>query len=114
MAAAPNRALALAAASESGGRRGPQPVAVAAEVHRLMPARAALGRRVLDSLGRALALVLPPLVTVLVIGLGWQLACSGPKAGLPPPTRIWAEAQDLITVPSSSTGRRISASACAC
>jgi nitrate/nitrite transport system permease protein len=43
--------------------------------------------------------VVPPLVTLLVLLVVWQIAASGPKSALPPPTRIWTEAHDLIVDP---------------
>ena len=43
--------------------------------------------------------LLPPLVTVALILLFWQLAASGPQSSLPPPTKIWGEAKDLIVEP---------------
>ena len=47
----------------------------------------------------ALANLLPPLITVALILLLWQLAASGPLSSLPPPTKIWEEAKDLIVEP---------------
>jgi nitrate/nitrite transport system permease protein len=46
-----------------------------------------------------LASVVPPLVVLLALLVVWELACSGPKAALPPPSKIWADARDLITQP---------------
>jgi len=43
--------------------------------------------------------LLPPLVTVALILLFWQLAASGPQSSLPPPSKIWEEAKDLIVEP---------------
>jgi nitrate/nitrite transport system permease protein len=49
---------------------------------------------------RALAVnLVPPLVTVALILLFWQIAASGPQSSLPPPSKIWDEAKDLITEP---------------
>jgi nitrate/nitrite transport system permease protein len=47
----------------------------------------------------ALLNILPPLITVALILLVWQIAFSGPKATLPPPTTVWKEASDLILQP---------------
>jgi nitrate/nitrite transport system permease protein len=48
---------------------------------------------------RAATVVVPPLI-VLVILLGcWELAFQSPKSSLPPPSRIWTEAKDLIVDP---------------
>ncbi len=46
-----------------------------------------------------LVTVIPPLVTLALILLVWQIATSGPQSALPSPTRIWAEARDLIVEP---------------
>jgi nitrate/nitrite transport system permease protein len=43
--------------------------------------------------------VVPPLITVALILLFWQIAASGPQSSLPPPSKIWTEAKDLITEP---------------
>jgi nitrate/nitrite transport system permease protein len=46
-----------------------------------------------------LAHIVPPLVVLAALLLIWELACSGPKSALPSPTKIWAEANDLIMHP---------------
>ncbi len=43
--------------------------------------------------------VVPPLIVVAVILMIWQIAFDRPGATLPSPTRIWAEASDLILDP---------------
>ncbi len=43
--------------------------------------------------------VVPPLVVVTILMLGWQLATDHPGASLPSPTKIWSEANDLIVSP---------------
>ncbi len=63
------------------------------------PARKSLSSRLLPWLRAILVNVLPPLVTVALIALFWQIAASGPQSSLPPPTRIWEEAKDLIVEP---------------
>lgn len=47
----------------------------------------------------ALVNLLPPLITVALILLFWQLAASGPQSSLPPPSKIWDEAKELIVQP---------------
>ncbi len=47
----------------------------------------------------ALVNLLPPLITIALILLFWQIAASGPQSSLPPPSKIWEEAKDLITEP---------------
>ncbi len=63
------------------------------------PARRPLSQRLLPALRAVLVNVLPPLVTVALIALFWQIAASGPQSSLPPPTKIWEEAKDLIVEP---------------
>lgn len=58
-----------------------------------------LSQRLLPWLRAVLVNVLPPLVTVALIALFWQIAASGPQSSLPPPTKIWEEAKDLIVEP---------------
>ena len=43
--------------------------------------------------------VIPPLLVVVAMLVVWQIACSGPKASLPSPLKIWSEASDLIKSP---------------
>ncbi len=63
------------------------------------PARKPLSSRLVPWLRAILVNVLPPLVTVALIALFWQIAASGPQSSLPPPTKIWEEAKDLIVEP---------------
>jgi nitrate/nitrite transport system permease protein len=87
---------------------GELPASVAALVYaEALPAKATL-RRVkpafrLPALGplltNAAAKILPPLVMLAALLVVWELACSGPKATLPAPSKIWVEANDLIVSP---------------
>jgi len=45
------------------------------------------------------AVVIPPLIVILLLGIFWEIACSSPKASLPPPSKIWTESKDLILNP---------------
>jgi nitrate/nitrite transport system permease protein len=54
-----------------------------------------LAKHVVTGIGNAL----PALIVTLVLLMIWELAASGPKSGLPAPSRIWAESKDLITQP---------------
>jgi nitrate/nitrite transport system permease protein len=58
-----------------------------------------LAARIMSWLTPILQNLLPPLVTIALILLFWQIAASGPQSSLPPPTKIWEEAKDLITEP---------------
>jgi nitrate/nitrite transport system permease protein len=63
------------------------------------PAKPRGGER-LKRIGKALVEnVLPPLVVVALILVIWQIAFDRPGATLPSPTKIWAEASDLILDP---------------
>jgi len=49
---------------------------------------------------RALAArVIPPIVMLVLIFTIWQILCMKPGATLPSPSRIWADAKDLIVNP---------------
>jgi nitrate/nitrite transport system permease protein len=75
-------------------------IAPGADVLRLKPRKPGfLKARLLPVLSSIAARVLPPLVTLLLLLVGWQLLCSKPGATLPAPTKIWSEARDLITDP---------------
>jgi nitrate/nitrite transport system permease protein len=50
------------------------------------------------------AAVIPPLVTLALMLLIWQLLCIGPTSTLPSPLRIWSEANELITHPFYEAG----------
>jgi len=58
-----------------------------------------LKSRVLPALRRVAANVLPPLITLALILVVWQVLCMQPGATLPSPTKIWLEARDLIVDP---------------
>jgi nitrate/nitrite transport system permease protein len=70
-----------------------------AEVVRLKTPRPGLSARILPALSTAAARVVPPLITLALLLIVWQLLCDRPGATLPAPTRIWAEARDLIMEP---------------
>ncbi len=52
-----------------------------------------------EKAGEWAAITVPPLLVVLALGLIWEMAFSSPTASLPPPSKIWAEAKDLILDP---------------
>jgi nitrate/nitrite transport system permease protein len=70
-----------------------------AAVVQLTTARSGLATRIVPLLATAAARVVPPLVTLALILLVWQILCDRPRATLPAPTKIWAEARDLIVEP---------------
>jgi nitrate/nitrite transport system permease protein len=89
--------LKLAEVKTSSGQPASAPPA---EVVRIGPTRKSA---LMAKLRRAGSSVLfngvPPLITVALILLVWQIAFSGPGATLPPPTTVWKEANDLILQP---------------
>ena len=48
--------------------------------------------------------VVPPLITLGLLLLVWQLLCAQPTSALPSPARIWSEARDLIVHPFYEVG----------
>jgi nitrate/nitrite transport system permease protein len=84
---------------------GPVPKSVAAErgaapaAAKVIPLRNRPPNPVLAKVSHVLAVTVPPLITIALLLVIWQIACSGPKATLPPPTKIWADAKDLILQP---------------
>ncbi len=55
--------------------------------------------RLMPMLGKVAANVIPPLVMLTLLLIVWELLCNRPGATLPPPTKIWSEARDLILDP---------------
>ncbi len=68
----------------------------ATSVAATQPARSFDFTKMLTSVATA---VVPPLVVMILLGLFWEIACSSSKATLPPPSKIWTEAKDLIVHP---------------
>ena len=76
--------------------------ATAEPVSIFRPSRlAALARRS----GRyAVQQLVPPLVILLVLGVIWEMLCSGADAALPPPSQVVAETWELIIDPFYDNG----------
>jgi nitrate/nitrite transport system permease protein len=75
-------------------------VAATAEVIQLTPKAATSALDWLKPKAVAVATaVVPPLVMLALMLLLWEILCSGPNATLPPPSRVWKEASDLILDP---------------
>jgi nitrate/nitrite transport system permease protein len=55
--------------------------------------------RLIPMLGEVAARVIPPLVMLTLLLVVWELLCNRPGATLPPPSKIWTEAYDLIIDP---------------
>jgi nitrate/nitrite transport system permease protein len=82
------------------------PVASAGAVVMRMPSRKPgyLQARIKPFFSAIAAAVLPPLVTLSLLLIVWELLCNRPGATLPPPTQIWKQAYDLIVDPFFVTG----------
>jgi nitrate/nitrite transport system permease protein len=68
------------------------------------PRAPTLTERLRPRLRHAIAVTVPPLVLLALIGLLWEWAASGPAASLPPPSRVWADARELILNPFYDRG----------
>ncbi|WP_207791958.1 nitrate ABC transporter permease [Siccirubricoccus phaeus] len=78
----------------------PKPAAATAALSRPLPAALPRAAR----LKPVLLQVLPPLlVLAALVGL-WEFAASGPGATLPPPSKVWEDARDLIVDPFFDRG----------
>jgi nitrate/nitrite transport system permease protein len=86
---------------------GPLPATVAAsaqsdhvrKVLALPVPKPKLVQRLAKSLVQGVANAVPALIVTILLLLIWEIAASGPKSGLPSPSRIWTDSKDLITQP---------------
>jgi nitrate/nitrite transport system permease protein len=77
----------------------------AAKILPLAPPRAGFVQtRLVPAAKEWTARTVPPVITLIVILVVWQILCMKPNATLPSPTRIWADAKDLIIDPFFVTG----------
>lgn len=70
-----------------------------AQVIAFAPPRVHFAERVWAAAQSWLAVIVPPILVLCALLLVWELASSGPKASLPPPSKIWEDAKDLIVDP---------------
>jgi nitrate/nitrite transport system permease protein len=75
-----------------------------AEVISLAPPRAPILAKLLLALSRLAAAIVPPLITLAVILIVWQMLTSKAGATLPSPSQIWADARDLVVSPFFNYG----------
>jgi len=70
-----------------------------------LPRRASISvRSLVDALGAAAGVLLPPIVTIAVILFIWQSLCADPYSLFPSPITIWEQSQELITQPFYDRG----------
>jgi nitrate/nitrite transport system permease protein len=81
-----------------------KPAAMPAAVSTTLPAPAFAAMPKASRIRPIIAQVVPPLLVLLALMALWQFAASGPNATLPPPTKVWADARDLITDPFYDRG----------
>ncbi|MBR0656283.1 nitrate ABC transporter permease [Plastoroseomonas arctica] len=51
-----------------------------------------------------IAQVMPPVIVLIGLVVLWEVLASGPNATLPPPSRVWKDAHDLIVDPFFDRG----------
>ena len=71
----------------------------AAKVVALPLKQTAMNTRIRAGFVGVASAVIPPLVMIVLLLTAWQLLCMRPGATLPPPSKIWTEAYDLIVDP---------------
>ena len=77
----------------------PSPASSAAVVSLPKSSRSFLTDTLLPNLRALAARVVPPFIMLVLIFGIWQILCMKPGATLPSPSRIWADAKDLIVDP---------------
>ncbi|WP_425993848.1 nitrate ABC transporter permease [Afipia sp. DC4300-2b1] len=82
----------------------PSPAATAAVVPLPKSSRSFLTDKLFPNLRALAARVVPPFIMLVLIFGVWQILCMKPGATLPSPSRIWADAKDLILDPFFVTG----------
>jgi nitrate/nitrite transport system permease protein len=79
-----------------------EPAAVASPTTPATPSRLSrIGTRLQQTLLQDL---LPPLVILLLLGLIWEMLCSGAGAALPPPSQVLSDTWELIVDPFYDNG----------
>ncbi|MES2752650.1 MAG: nitrate ABC transporter permease [Pseudomonadota bacterium] len=73
--------------------------ATAAIVALPRPSRSFVTETLMPNLRALAARVVPPFIMLVLIFGVWQILCMKPGATLPSPSRIWADAKDLIVDP---------------
>jgi nitrate/nitrite transport system permease protein len=83
----------------------PAPAGIAASTPAAAPPRTpTLTDRLRPRVQHALAVAIPPLLLVGLLLALWEWASGGPDASLPPPSRVWTDAQELILHPFYDNG----------
>ena len=77
---------------------------IASSAHGTSKTRQPFAPRLAKAGRNVAATVLPPLVTLTLLLLVWQLLCSRPGAGLPPPSKVFTDTRELIFDPFFDNG----------
>jgi nitrate/nitrite transport system permease protein len=80
------------------------PLRTAAPVLALPSKASAKPSRVMPLLRGAVARIAPPMITLAVLVLVWELACSSEGASLPPPSQVLSDSWELIADPFFDRG----------
>ncbi|GGF45857.1 nitrate ABC transporter, permease protein [Azorhizobium oxalatiphilum] len=100
--------MSVTALKEAEPQRRPEgaglTAAPAAKVVRLKTARPPATARLMAAVRWTAVSVLPPVIVTALLLLVWEMLCASPTATLPPPSRIWLEARDLIVDPFFVSG----------
>jgi nitrate/nitrite transport system permease protein len=75
-----------------------------AEVLSFAPPRRKVPAGLLPALSRLSATVVPPLITLAIILIVWQMLTAKAGATLPSPSQIWIDARDLLVSPFFNYG----------
>ncbi len=70
-----------------------------------LPKAASRPRSPRKLVAQLVAHVAPPLLVLTVVLVVWEILCSSPGASLPAPSRVWAEAAELIYSPFFDYGQ---------
>src|SRR5690348_15581338 len=69
------------------------------------PMRAATaGNLYRKTMARFLSVLVPPIITIALLLVVWQILCGGAGASLPPPSKVIHDTWDLITDPFFDNG----------
>jgi nitrate/nitrite transport system permease protein len=82
----------------------PAPAALTASVTTATRPAPSLTDRARPHVQHALAVIVPPLLLLGLLMAVWEWASSGPTASLPPPSRVWSDAHELILNPFYDRG----------
>ena len=75
-----------------------------AEIMPFRPPVRPAGERLRESVNKAIAILVPPILVLAVVLLAWQLLCAAPGSSLPSPSKVVADSWDFIVDPFYDNG----------